>query len=128
MEVFLRGLPPDISQEILQAELTNLLGSPTKNRWNCTKSKQKNLAWIQFEDITDAKHFLGLYGVVRSPQQQPLSNVTNTPRRFTGPSQQKPRLSILNTKVYAQESNRKIEALGPPLARLRATDDKQTPR
>ena len=119
MDVFLRNLPPDLTDNSLQKSLHPFLQKLSIREYICDKNRGKSIGFITFLHEQDGKKFLSHHGEVpvvlqnsadtfRSSQTIFIPN-GNTPRR--GHHRHPPsraRLSIFNKDVYCKISDRRL--------------------
>lgn len=107
MEVFLRSMPPDVTESNLRSELARYIDVLGIKGWTCNKAKKKDLAWIQFKTLSDGKTFLARHGAITAV---PAVSVPTPKQALAGTQpptrpKQRSRLHLFNTPVFAQQSN-----------------------
>ncbi|KAJ4152966.1 hypothetical protein LMH87_009481 [Akanthomyces muscarius] len=121
MEVFLRGVPKDLSDDSLRHELTPLMRRLGVEDWSCDKPKKKTQAWLTFLRAEDGAAFLARYGKVIAPSQ-PRSVAEAAaaadaaagiikPPGFPRRGSEISRLCILQADVYAEKSAKEADHL-----------------
>ncbi|KAJ1338747.1 RNA-dependent RNA polymerase [Microdochium nivale] len=101
MEVFMRQVPADLTDQSLKAQLKDKISSIGIRDWSCKKQRGKNLGTITFHSRVDGLKFLRQYGEVAVPGA-PLRN---------GLPRTKGQLRLLNSMVYCKESKQAPETL-----------------
>ncbi len=121
MEVFLRGVPKDLSDDSLRHELTPLMRRLGVEDWSCDKPKKKTQAWLTFLRAEDGAAFVARYGKVIAPSQ-PRSVAEAAaaadaaagiikPPGFPRRGSEISRLCILQADVYAEKSAKEADHL-----------------
>ncbi|KAL4967470.1 RNA dependent RNA polymerase [Aspergillus stella-maris] len=76
MEVFIHNLPPDLSEEALDAQLCPSMNKISITDWCCSKLRKKRLGHILFLTRIDGDRFLASYGEVQVPGvKRPISRL-----------------------------------------------------
>ena len=88
MEVFLRNLPPDLTDHSLQNHLTPLVKDLHIKDWSCQKVRRKPFGNVTFLLYRDGQHFLERYGQETIP-----SGMYSKP-------QHRARMTVLDKPVY----------------------------
>lgn len=114
MEVFLRNVPKDLTDDALQIELKPHMDSLNIQLWHCEKPRKKPQATIGFLDAKDGQRFLTRHGKLA-----PEANAGNQKgKAHSGVNVQRyakrdiARLHILKMPVYAEPSHRKVDLAG----------------
>ncbi|SPO03628.1 related to RNA-directed RNA polymerase (RdRP) [Cephalotrichum gorgonifer] len=90
MEVYIQGLPRNISKKTLEAALQPFMNALGIDAWSCKDPFKKDFAYISFLHIHHAKAFLERHGAARPHA---------------------PRLSITGSGVYACKSKKELDKL-----------------
>lgn len=111
MEVILRNVPITLTDDNLKKELRPFINVLSIVDWTVDKPKRKNLAWVTFLRTADGTSFLKRHGKIsaglQGSNQQPSTALPTSNRR----ARDVPRLHILSTPIYVEESNRRVESL-----------------
>ncbi|KAJ9137901.1 RNA-dependent RNA polymerase [Pleurostoma richardsiae] len=99
MEVFLRNLPTDLSEEGLRIHLEPLLKPLGIKDYLCEKAKKRRVAQITFLRLNDGQSFLSRHGETLEPPENRGRRALRNPRNTA-------RLRITNQDVYCKPSNR----------------------
>lgn len=102
MEVFCRNVPQELTDVAFEGEIKPLLEGLGIINFSCEKPRRRPHAWITFLSVDDAAKFLERYG-----------SVTGLPKSFRPhrKSVQTSRLTIANTPILVQQSNRSVQGL-----------------
>ncbi|KAJ2969240.1 hypothetical protein NQ176_g8770 [Zarea fungicola] len=124
MEVFLRGVPKDLSDTSLLHELAPHMSRLGITDYSCDKPKKKPQAWLTFLKAEDGSKFLAKHGKVPAPAQSRAAAAKGPPHRR--PGSDIARLHILQSAVYVQQSNKAPDHL--ILSHLRLESDQRHAR
>lgn len=135
MEIFLRNIPPDLSEDALERELESFMKTLSIVGWTCEKPRRKFHAWVIFLNTADGQKFMQKHGQISNvatkttttiairgkpaPQSKPNEQLRNAPpqgpfqpRNSSVKAQPRPRdmarLFITNTPIFAVPSTRKL--------------------
>ncbi|KAI0401535.1 RNA dependent RNA polymerase-domain-containing protein [Xylaria palmicola] len=97
--VFMKNVPPQLTDQSLRAELLPFLTSLNIQDWICDKPRGKPFAILTFLHRKDGQTFLSRYGL----QPLPRSNLF-------GEQKSRARLVILNKQIYCSESDRGVDS------------------
>ncbi|OHF00014.1 RNA-dependent RNA polymerase [Colletotrichum orchidophilum] len=106
MEVFLTNLPPPLTDRTLEKELKPHMNTLGILEWSCSSNSSrsnKKVGWITFLHQEDGKRFLGRHG--KQTITEPEATFKSTPRGRM-PQRERANLMLMNTPVWAQESNK----------------------
>lgn len=124
MELFLKNVPVDLSDDDLKRELLPHMNDLDIVDWTSDKPKKRSQAWISFLSEVDGAKFLARHGKIPTPSTRPQRQPTNgngyaaaaKPRDIA-------RLHILRTAVYVEKSSREVDHL--MLSHLRLEKDER---
>ncbi|CZR68497.1 related to RNA-directed RNA polymerase [Phialocephala subalpina] len=91
MEVFIRDVPEQVTQNGLSNLLKPYMAKLSIKTYHCQKPQQKRFAFLVFLDIKDGKRFLEAYGQDKPPRHGPIF-----------PS----KIQILSTPIFCTVSNK----------------------
>ncbi|XP_044723884.1 RNA dependent RNA polymerase domain-containing protein [Hirsutella rhossiliensis] len=120
MEVFLRNVPVDLTEDSLKKELkpwTNALGILD---WACEKARRKDFASITFLNVSDGAKFLAKHEKVIQQQQHDQGPHTKRRREIA-------RLHILQTPVFVTKSKRTVDKFALSHLKTEREDRKKRP-
>ncbi|KAM3512242.1 hypothetical protein MY11210_004089 [Beauveria gryllotalpidicola] len=105
MEVFLKNVPVDLTEDRLKNEVTPFLNALGIVDFIVDKPKRKPMAWVSFLKHTDGDAFLKKHGKVAAlPSSQ-------KPQPSGGRLRDIARLHLLSTPIYAERSRREVNKL-----------------
>lgn len=96
MEVFMRNLPSDLTENGLNLQLGPFMERLLIADYLCEKPKKKSFGHVTFLDYHDGARFLAAHG------QEDLPHVL----RLCGRPRHKSKLRLMETDIYCQKSNR----------------------
>ncbi|KAJ6439483.1 RNA-dependent RNA polymerase [Purpureocillium lavendulum] len=129
MEVFLRNVPVNLTEDALKKELTPFINVLGITDWTVDKPKRKPLAFLSFLVEADGKRFLERHGKAPAPPPKPDTGgrlypaQSQTHAHPNGHTRDIPRLHFLSTAIFAEKSNRHIGKL--TLSHLRHERDER---
>ncbi|UNI24747.1 hypothetical protein JDV02_010472 [Purpureocillium takamizusanense] len=130
MEVFLSNVNVSLSEDSLKKELTPFLNVLGIADWTVDKAKRKPHAFLSFLKASDGKRFLDRHGKVPAPNpaggdggHHYYPPQTQTQPHHNGRTRDIPRLYILSTPIFAQQSSRNVKDL--TLSHLRHERDER---
>lgn len=95
MEVFLAGLPLDLTDKQLKQNLAPHIAAINLAEWACQKQRKKNFGTITFQHVHDGERFLRQYGELGT-------GLVN----HRGKEYMQARLTIMKTLIHCRRSNR----------------------
>ncbi|KAI5860371.1 RdRP-domain-containing protein [Durotheca rogersii] len=95
MEVFIRGLPSDLSDKSLEMQLTGFMKKLRITNWTCQKSRKKSIGSITFLHRVDGEKFLRTHG----EKEIPGISKNGKPRT-------RAQLQLFNSNIYCKASDR----------------------
>lgn len=112
MEVFLRGVPEDLTDASFRTELIPFMKSLNIDDWTCEKPRKRTLAWVTFLHTKDASSFLAKHGKQLLGESQPHVNNNQGPG-IIKPARAKAiaRMFVLKRPIYIEKSTRPVDAL-----------------
>lgn len=111
MEVFLRNLPPDLTEKALTSQLRPWMDNLNITDYVCDKLKKKYQGYITFLHRADAQRFLDEYGQALKPggEDQHKANQNDKNRKPRKHAAATPRLFLMGRAVFCGESGRKLD-------------------
>ncbi|CAM1510489.1 Fc.00g008240.m01.CDS01 [Cosmosporella sp. VM-42] len=110
MEVFLRNVPQDLTDDALKRELQPYMNTLGITAWTCDKPRKRAQAWVTFLRETDGRKFLNKHEKIRKKPQQseapPTAKGVFKPRAKV---RDIARLHLLGTAIYAEKSTRAVD-------------------
>ncbi|KAF4505843.1 hypothetical protein G6O67_007753 [Ophiocordyceps sinensis] len=124
MEVFLRNVPRDLTQDSLIKELKPFMNVLGILDWDCQKTRRKDFATIIFLNVSDGTKFLMRHEKVTL---QPPPQHEQQPQHPPKGRRDIARLHILRTPVFATKSKRQIDKFALSHLKLVREDRKKRP-
>lgn len=101
MEVFLKNVPVDLTENSLRKELQPFINALGILDWACDKARRKDFAWVVFLNVSDGERFLAAHGKTTVQQQHEQGKR----RRDVA------RLYVFQTPVFVIKSRRDVARL-----------------
>lgn len=111
MELFLRGVPKDLSDDTLRHELSPFMTKLSIADWACEKPKKRTQAWLTFLKKEDGAQFLAVHGKVVAPTQPKAAGMMNMASSMRRQGTDIPRLQILHCPVFVEKSSKEPDHL-----------------
>ncbi|GAB1313705.1 RNA-dependent RNA polymerase [Madurella fahalii] len=115
MDVFMRNLPPDLTDRVLQKHLQPFMETLSITDYTCEKQRKRTIGFLTFLHERDGKKFLQHHGEELLPHQPALLSTRVPGFGLSGhPKSQMPRhpptrarLSLMGKHIFCKASNRK---------------------
>ncbi|KAF4336323.1 RNA-directed RNA polymerase [Fusarium beomiforme] len=110
MEVLCRNVPQDLSEDNFKRELVPFMKALNITDFFCEKPKSKKQAWVKFLHPGDGHDFLERHGKIKRngiPRKENMN--PRYPFKPNLRSKDTPRLHILKTPVFVEQSSRPLD-------------------
>ncbi|KAH6885741.1 RNA dependent RNA polymerase-domain-containing protein [Thelonectria olida] len=127
MEVTLRNIPASLTSETLEEALSEHMAKLSIKTYTCDKPRRRNMGWVTFLDLADARKFLHKHEKLKGSRGQAEGKNPTTdglPKGRRG--KDIARLYVLRTPVFVEPSNRPMNP--HTISHLKLKRDKKTER